>query len=192
MAFWFLSKNLGHGLRVGVGTRVESKTQRVNERERFISTVRADIEHLLDVYWLHSGVVAAPADIDPANVPDPAGVASLYTELRNLNRVLDDGGTLTAKRKDQMLAFKHQLEDTISQMDKSRSVLDLFKRYTARLSWVRSCWVVSALFVPPALLLPKCWIFLATTLSISAMCFWSAAMTRKALKARAIYFSPNF
>jgi hypothetical protein len=123
-----ISKKIG-GVRVGVGTKLGSgvtSNDKAEERQEIIDNLNKRFNLLMTKYSISLGYVVSPESFLNLNIPEVDLIKNEGKEFIELNRLTNDGGRLTPKRKETMLQTIYHLEDVIKNNNQCHPVQSLY------------------------------------------------------------------
>ncbi len=151
--FWWASKRLGRGYRIGIGSRVGGTSRRPTvyelrqqEKDSFIKDTEGRIENLIKTYFFSLGYVLLPKDVMNQNIDIANPIMPHIKEFYNVHRLVKDGGNLTDKRKETMLEQIYAIEDIVNKLENVHPILALYNDVDKSLSDAARVGCVSIIF----------------------------------------------
>ncbi len=128
--FWVVSRRVGP-FRIGVGgrfgrprggrrsgpTQAELKQQ---QRDAFLDGTKSRFEDLVNQFVLKNGYLSLETDDELYR-----SIAPIVQDFNYLQRLVRDGGALTANRKETLLKYNYTLEDKVAQIADPKPLYDL-------------------------------------------------------------------
>lgn len=135
--FWGVSKSIGAGFRVGVGGRLGSRkragpTQKElqrQEKDQFLETTKATFEDLLTRWFVYQGHLVLPDDALKVNSEEAERIRPIAEAFFRAQRIVRDGGSLTAKRREDMLESIYALEGLVDGIGHIHPLAEAYDRY---------------------------------------------------------------
>lgn len=130
--FWYASKRVGKGGRIGIGSTLSSSKRptvyelRKQEKSDFISGTEKRMDDLVKTYFLSHGYVVLANDAINSNLEIAAPILPYIAEFYKTHRLVKDGGNLTDKRKEALLEQTYAVEEIVNKIETVHPIKSLY------------------------------------------------------------------
>ena len=122
--FWGLSKNIGGGFRVGVGGRIGGSRRRgpsqrelaIQEKAAFLDRTKSSFDALMQEYCMSHGYLVIAKDFPKLQEDCVTRIYDIVSEFYSAQRLVRDGGPLTAKRREKILESIYAMEEAVAEI----------------------------------------------------------------------------
>lgn len=126
MVMW-VSKNLGHGFKVGTTIRTQPTQAQLKllDNAKFIENIQKRFREALTDYLMQNGYyIGDMRDLAGQEIEDDVynPIRHSLDEFKDVMRLIQDGGSLTEKRKERLLQAIYNIEDLLKSENKLKNL----------------------------------------------------------------------
>lgn len=156
------------------------------EKSSFIANTRAQFDELITSYFLSRGYFVLATDVDKVDEAMVTAIERNVRSFQHAQRLVQDGGPLTGKRRETMLEAIYALESMVDAIAPPHPLLSLYSDFRAANRWASRLVAAGIVFAMVGFFSFSSLFASATALSIAALFLMRAFSIRTDIRSKAI------